>query len=75
MVIFEDKNDSLYQNNGNINKKLKREEQIESKEIEFDKSYEKNIRPKTFDEYIGQTALKSTLRISLEASKKKEGAS
>ncbi len=72
MVIFEDKNDSLYQNNGNINKKLKREEQIESKEIEFDKSYEKNIRPKTFDEYIGQTALKSTLRISLEASKKRK---
>ena len=32
---------------------------------------EKNIRPLTFDEYIGQSAIKETLKISIEASKKR----
>lgn len=40
--------------------------------IEFDKSFENNIRPKTFDTYIGQHALKETLKISIEAAKKRE---
>ncbi|MDD3435678.1 MAG: Holliday junction branch migration DNA helicase RuvB [Candidatus Gastranaerophilales bacterium] len=40
--------------------------------IEFDKSFENNIRPKTFDTYIGQSALKDTLKISIEAAKKRE---
>lgn len=40
--------------------------------IEFDKSFENNIRPKTFDTYIGQSALKETLKISIEAAKKRE---
>lgn len=44
---------------------------VEPKEQEFDKTYEKNIRPKTFKEYIGQSALKDTLEISIEASKKR----
>ena len=44
---------------------------LDTKEVDFDKSYEKNIRPKTFDDYIGQESLKNTLKISIEASKKR----
>ncbi|MEI8388736.1 MAG: Holliday junction branch migration DNA helicase RuvB [bacterium] len=40
-------------------------------ENEFDKNFENNIRPKTLDEYIGQTQLKETLKISTEAAKKR----
>ncbi len=39
---------------------------------DFDKSFENNIRPKTFDNYIGQSSLKETLKISIEAAKKRE---
>ena len=44
---------------------------LDAKELDFDKTYEKNIRPKTFDEYIGQNTLKETLKITIEASKKR----
>lgn len=40
--------------------------------IEFDKNFENNIRPKTFDTYIGQSGLKDTLKISIEAAKRRE---
>lgn len=40
--------------------------------IEFDKNFENCIRPKTFDTYIGQSALKEALQITIEASKKRE---
>lgn len=40
--------------------------------IDFDKSFENNIRPKTFGTYIGQSGLKETLKISIEAAKKRE---
>ena len=40
--------------------------------IEFDKSFENNIRPKTFENYIGQSALKETLKISIEAAQRRE---
>ena len=40
--------------------------------IEFDKNFENNIRPKTFDTYIGQSGLKETLKISIEAAKRRE---
>lgn len=43
-----------------------------AEETSFDMSFEANIRPKFFDEYIGQSALKSTLMISIEAAKKRE---
>ncbi|MBQ2645285.1 Holliday junction branch migration DNA helicase RuvB [bacterium] len=39
---------------------------------EFDMTFESNIRPKTFDSYIGQTNLKNMLKISIEAAKKRE---
>jgi len=38
---------------------------------EGDKTFENNIRPKTFDTYIGQSALKDTLKITVEAAKKR----
>lgn len=38
---------------------------------DFDMTFENNIRPKTFDNYIGQTKLKSMLKISIEAAKKR----
>jgi Holliday junction DNA helicase RuvB len=40
--------------------------------IEFDKSFENNIRPKSFANYIGQSSLKETLQISIEAAKRRE---
>jgi len=40
--------------------------------IEYDKSFENNIRPKTFANYIGQSGLKETLQISIEAAKRRE---
>lgn len=36
-----------------------------------EEGYEKNIRPLSFDDYIGQTSIKETLKISIEASKKR----
>lgn len=40
--------------------------------IEYDKSFENNIRPKSFENYIGQSGLKETLQISIEAAKRRE---
>ena len=36
---------------------------------EFKQDYENTLRPKTIDEFIGQTDLKKNLKIFLEASK------
>ena len=56
-------------------KKIKNEN-LQPQETDYDKTYDKkfesSIRPKTFDEYIGQSALKQTLKISIEACKKRE---
>ena len=49
----------------------KRNENVEAQVNEFDKSFENNIRPKTFEDYIGQSALKGNLKISIEAAKKR----
>lgn len=40
--------------------------------LDTDKNFENCIRPKTFDTYIGQTALKETLKITVEAAQKRE---
>lgn len=50
----------------------KKNEDITAEETSFDMSFESNIRPRYFEEYIGQSALKSTLKISIEAAKKRE---
>ena len=44
---------------------------LNKNEVEFDRTYDKNIRPKSFDEYIGQKSVKETLKITIEASKKR----
>ena len=44
---------------------------IKAETIEYDNTFENSIRPKDFDSYIGQSALKETLKITLEAAKKK----
>lgn len=36
-----------------------------------DKNFENNIRPKNFETYIGQSTLKDTLKITIEAAKKR----
>ena len=45
---------------------------IKPQAIEFDKSFENNIRPKSFANYIGQSGLKDTLQISIQAAQKRE---
>lgn len=56
------------------NNKIEKTKNIDTtaEETSFDMSFEANIRPKFFDEYVGQSALKSTLKISIEAAKKRE---
>lgn len=49
-----------------------RNEDTTAEETNYDMSFEANIRPKFFEDYIGQSALKSTLKISIEAAKKRE---
>lgn len=38
-------------------------------EIEYDKTFENTIRPKSFEDYVGQSELKETLKVSIEAAK------
>lgn len=45
---------------------------VKAETDEGDKNFESSIRPKTFDSYIGQSALKETLKITIEAAKKRE---
>ncbi len=49
----------------------RKNKEIEAQVNEFDKSFETNIRPKSFDSYIGQSAIKGNLQISIEAAKKR----
>lgn len=44
---------------------------LDSKEIEEDKKIESQLRPKAFNEYIGQNSVKENLNISIIASKKR----
>ncbi len=53
-------------------KTAKHTEKLSPSVTEFDMTFENNIRPKTFDSYIGQTNLKNMLKISIEAAKKRE---
>ena len=45
---------------------------IKPETIESDRSFENSIRPKSFESYIGQSALKETLKITIAAAKKRE---
>ena len=65
MAIFSD-------DDNNIKFEKVKNEDTTSEETSYDMSFESNIRPKHFDDYVGQSALKSTLKISIEAAKKRE---
>ena len=65
MAIISDDND-------NTEIKETRNKDISSEKTSYDMSFEYSIRPKFFDDYVGQSALKSTLKISIEAAKKSE---
>ena len=54
------------------NKIIKKNPVTKPEAFEFDKNFENSIRPKNFESYIGQSALKDTLKISIEAAKKRE---
>ena len=45
---------------------------VKSEFIEYDKTFENTIRPKDFENYIGQSELKETLKITLEAARIRE---
>ena len=62
MAIISD-DDKTFRNSGEKNPIIK------SESIEYDKTYENSIRPKDFDNYIGQSELKETLKVTLEAAK------
>ena len=68
MAIFSDNND-LGRNKGSIKEK---NPNVKSESIEYDKTFENSIRPKDFDNYIGQCELKEALRVTLEAAKLRE---
>ncbi len=57
--------------NKNVKGSMKRNPVVKPDSIEYDKTFENSIRPKDFDSYIGQSSLKETLKITLEAAKKR----
>lgn len=52
--------------------RAEKNDNIKPETTDYDKNFENTIRPKTFETYIGQSALKETLKISIEAAKKRE---
>ena len=63
-MIFSDKdNNKPPKKDKNTKKMPDKTRDLEAVSTEFDETYEKTIRPKTFDEYIGQKSLKETLKI------------
>lgn len=63
---------AIISDDDNKYKKEVKNEDTTSFETTYDMSFETNIRPKFFDDYVGQSVLKSTLKISIEAAKKRE---
>ncbi|MBQ7287425.1 MAG: Holliday junction branch migration DNA helicase RuvB [Candidatus Gastranaerophilales bacterium] len=51
--------------------KVDKNEALSASSIPNDEGYEKNIRPLNFEDYVGQSSIKETLKISIEASKKR----
>lgn len=66
MSILADDNDFVQQ------KIHKKNPVIKPESTDNDKIFENCIRPKSFDTYIGQSALKDTLKITIQAAKKRE---
>ena len=71
MTIISDNNIVLGVNNNKISS-TSRNQNIKAEAIEYDKTFENSIRPKNFESYIGQSELKETLKVILEAAKKRE---
>lgn len=67
-IISDDDEFKNIRDEGRLEKSLDTKPEV----IDFDKSFENNIRPKTFENYIGQSGLKETLQISVEAAKRRE---
>ena len=65
MTILSDDKDMGLNKGGSVSKNPI----IKPENIEYDNTFESSIRPKDFDSYIGQSALKETLKITLEAAK------
>lgn len=70
MTIISDDGSDLNNDSHKFNNK--KNPIIKTESIEYDKTFENTIRPKTFEDYIGQTELKETLKISIEAAKLRE---
>jgi len=64
MTIISDDNDF-----GRKKHSVKRNTIVKTESIEYDKTFENTIRPKNFEDYIGQESLKETLKVSIEAAK------
>ena len=65
-MIISDDNEKKFKKSKN-----KENENLSAEVKPLEDGYEKNIRPLTFEDYVGQEAIKSTLKISIEASKKR----
>ncbi len=63
---------AIISDDDNVKFNKRKSKDTTSEETSYDMSFEVNIRPKYFDEYIGQSVLKSNLKISIEAAKKRE---
>ena len=69
MSIIADDND--FENDNEL-KTVKKNPVVKPEAIDLDKNFENCIRPKSFDTYIGQSNLKETLKITIQAAKKRE---
>lgn len=75
MILYEGWNMSIISDDNEFQQaeiKEKKNPVIKAEAIEPDKNFENCIRPKSFDNYIGQSALKETIKITIEAAKKRE---
>ena len=66
MTIISDDNNTVKNIQRNVKNPV-----VDTEHIEYDKTFETSVRPKTFDDYTGQTELKDALKISIEAAKKR----
>ncbi len=71
MSIISDDN-NIGENRKRIDINAHKNPVIKAESIDCDKNFENSIRPKSFDTYIGQSALKETLKITIAAAKKRE---
>ena len=63
---------AIMSDDDSFKKNIQKNPVVKTETIEYDKTFENSIRPKTFENYIGQTELKETLKVSIEAAKKRE---